>query len=369
MKSKIQIHRIETHSREWYEFRLNGIGGSDISAMLGLNPYKSAVEVFYEKIGVLKPLKDNQHLFWGRQMEDMIANIWQYIDGTEDGYIENFNEGKIIRRCRKINGYAVNPDYPWLFYSIDRLMNKGSVNLATGEVEEKESVLEIKTANSFALNKWEDGIPPEYIAQPTQGMIIFELDYAETVIFDNLRNFKTFPIPGDSDGIKSLKNKIIDISKRFWYDKVLPAKEIAKEEGYVSFVNQDTPSGIQKLEPDPDNTETYKQFMSERYRTDPDWGIGTHEHLELAYKWKCLNEISKECKSRELEVKNLIAKEMIELEELRFDDLDISEGGRIDNKKNRYGKLQLNNRIKDCPPETLVKELLDTVDFKEWFKQ
>jgi len=362
VKSKIVIHRIPEHSPEWYAFRENGIGGSDISALLGLNPYKSAVQVFYEKIGVLNRLEDNRNLFWGRTMEDMIANVWQYVDGTDEGYIKNFNEGNVIRKCRKVNGYAVNPDYPWLFYSIDRLMNKGSINLATGEVNEDEAILEIKTANSFALSKWEDGIPPEYIAQPAQGMLIFEVNYGETAIFDNLRGFKTYPISGSEPGIQSLQSKIVDISKSFWYDRVLPAKEIAKKEGYVSFTSQDTPAGIQALEPDYDNTENYKEFMSLRYRTEPTWATGSLEQLKMAFKWKCFTEIGKAASKGELEVKNWFAKEMINLDEIRFDDLVESQGGRIDNKLNRYEKLQLNNRIKDCPREEDVNELIEMID-------
>lgn len=40
---------------EWLAWRHNGIGSSDIGAILGVNPYKSRLEVFLEKTNQIKP--------------------------------------------------------------------------------------------------------------------------------------------------------------------------------------------------------------------------------------------------------------------------------------------------------------------------
>ena len=34
------------NEQEWLSGRLNGIGGSDASAVLGMNPYKTNIELF-----------------------------------------------------------------------------------------------------------------------------------------------------------------------------------------------------------------------------------------------------------------------------------------------------------------------------------
>ena len=39
----------------WLKARGYGIGGSDASAILGMNPYKSNIELFEEKTGRLLP--------------------------------------------------------------------------------------------------------------------------------------------------------------------------------------------------------------------------------------------------------------------------------------------------------------------------
>ena len=56
---------------EWLKWRTTGIGGSDAGTVLGVNPYKTKRELFYEKTGVqpIKP-KDNDSLplRWGHAL-------------------------------------------------------------------------------------------------------------------------------------------------------------------------------------------------------------------------------------------------------------------------------------------------------------
>ncbi len=167
MKSKIEIHRIPYGTEEWHKYRMNGIGGSEVGSVLRLNPYESSVRVYHEKVGTQERQRDDtEFMFWGREEEDKIAEVWQYHDGTETGYIQNHRDGKIIRKCKNINGYAVNPDYPWLFASVDRLINKdGGVNFLTGKPLEEEAVLVCKLLSHWAAQAWETGMPIYFITQ------------------------------------------------------------------------------------------------------------------------------------------------------------------------------------------------------------
>ena len=40
---------------DWLNGRTNGIGGSDAAAIVGMNPYKTNIELFEEKIGRSMP--------------------------------------------------------------------------------------------------------------------------------------------------------------------------------------------------------------------------------------------------------------------------------------------------------------------------
>ena len=39
-----------THE-EWLEFRRNGIGGSDAACVLGISPFRTGVDLYYDKLG------------------------------------------------------------------------------------------------------------------------------------------------------------------------------------------------------------------------------------------------------------------------------------------------------------------------------
>ncbi len=199
MKSKLKIHRIPLHSDAWYNFRTTGIGGSDMGGILGWNKNESLAKIFYEKIGEHSIVREGTtYMFWGREMEDKIAEIWKYWDGSEFGYINNREVGKIIRKCKNTDGYITNPDYPWLFASLDRLINKdGGVNMISGEMLTEEGILECKNQGFWAKQVWESGMPDYFIAQIHTYMIILEVDYAEIAILTNGNEFRVEYIKRD----------------------------------------------------------------------------------------------------------------------------------------------------------------------------
>ena len=46
----------------WLQYRRNGIGGSDAAAVIGLSPYKTARDVYFEKLG--REPEDNNTSGW-----------------------------------------------------------------------------------------------------------------------------------------------------------------------------------------------------------------------------------------------------------------------------------------------------------------
>lgn len=68
--------------KEWISGRMNGIGGSDASSIVGMNPYKTNIDLFEEKIGRKIP-------------EDISDNQW----GTGRDYQYVFNRIYICTKC------------------------------------------------------------------------------------------------------------------------------------------------------------------------------------------------------------------------------------------------------------------------------
>lgn len=352
MRSDLIITRIPHGTEEWHEFRTNGIGGSEISTVLGLNPYNTVTRTFYEKIKAIPPQNfDNQKMFFGRYMEDKIADLWEFYDGSELGWIDNFKNNKIIRKCRKINGYVVNPDYPWLFASLDRVQNvSGGINLLTGEKLTTEAVLEVKTLSYWSSQQWADGLPVSFLLQVHQYMIILETDYAEIAILKDGNSLQIEKVQRD----EGLCEKIIDISKGFWYNRVVPAQKAhakkveAEKVGNIGEVEK-YDAIIQNLEPEPDTTEAYNQFLSERFLKTRESVEGTMKLYDLAKIDKVLNGLKGLIDDERTGIKNTFVKE------LTLNGAEMVDFGRLgsvtwDERKGAKSRT-FNNRIREKPSE------------------
>ncbi len=44
------VSTLDLDKKEWLQYRKKGIGGSDAGAVCGLNPYRTAMQVYQDKI-------------------------------------------------------------------------------------------------------------------------------------------------------------------------------------------------------------------------------------------------------------------------------------------------------------------------------
>ena len=143
------IHDAETGSAEWARHRKSGIGGSDIGVILGLNEYKSAYQLWAERIGLIdvEPV-NNWSVRFGKAFEMPILQMW----AEDNPEWEVFTTGT----------YCDNT-YNFLQASPDALAKHSE----TGEL----ILLEVKTAR-YA---WED-LPPSYYAQVMHYLDVLSLN-------------------------------------------------------------------------------------------------------------------------------------------------------------------------------------------------
>ena len=119
---------------EWLEHRRKSIGGSDASAIIGLNTYCSPYTVWADKLGKLPPKEDNEAMRLGRDLENYVAQRF-----TEE-------TGKKVRRE---NNILINPDIPFAHANVDRMI--------VGE----DAGFEAKTTSALNLKKFKNGEYPE----------------------------------------------------------------------------------------------------------------------------------------------------------------------------------------------------------------
>ena len=176
------------NKEEWLKLRKElGIGGSDAGAVIGFNPYKSAYTLFAEKTGKVPEFEGNLTTEVGSFLEEFVAQMF-----TKE-------TGKKVRRKNRI---LVNEDYPFAFADVDRMV--------VGE----DSILEIKTTNSFPIMKQarKGEFPEQYYAQVVHYLAVTGAKKAYLAVLIECRDFKIFELERDEEEINALMNA----EKDFW---------------------------------------------------------------------------------------------------------------------------------------------------------
>lgn len=144
----------------WLKGRMNGIGGSDASAIIGMNPYKTNIDLFEEKTGRMIPedISDKPYVIYGKNAEAPIRELFM-LDYPE--YQVSHYEYRILQSVK----------YPFMQASLD------------GELidqEGRKGILEIKTTNilqSMQREKWNNKIPQNYYIQVLHYLLVTAYEF------------------------------------------------------------------------------------------------------------------------------------------------------------------------------------------------
>lgn len=302
-------------SNEWKEFIFPCIGGSEIAVLLALNPYQSIIELYYEKIGVVvKGDFDNPAMFWGRELEEQIAQKWCFWDGSAEGMIDNFTNGKVIRRCRRMNAYVQNKSFPWIFVSLDRIINKQYTGF---EETVDEGALECKTIAGYAADMWEAGIPPMYVAQLQTQIMVFEFLFGEIAILRDGRHMDVLPF----DKHEGIQDRLLTRSKEF-FDMCKAGIEFFLLHTYAQ-TQEDKDlyySQLDAIAPEPDGSIAYENYLSERYKDKKFGVIGTLVELEIARQYVWINGQIKDFDEKKRECANKLKDALREASKMEMPD-------------------------------------------------
>lgn len=329
---------------EWLDQRHNGIGGSDVSSVLGLNPYKASAELFYEKVLRINQTEENQPMHWGKALEDIIANRWQYWDGDPDGMIRNYSDRKVIRKCQRLNAIIRNNDYPWLSANLDRVILSQSAG---------KGVLEIKTVSGWAADQWRDGIPPYYLIQLQTYLLVTGYQYGEIAILRDGRYMEVIPFNRED----AIIDKIVEKTEVFWKNIVtarellgpyVSGKEIYNFDDFSNIsISDDVKRELSELEPAPDDSVAYENYLKTRYKIQPITKRGTPEQLAKAIEYLSFSKIIKGYEARKRGISNELKNEMAEAELL-----DFNGNGKITHKEDTNGVKRFIVKVKGAENET-----------------
>ena len=153
---------LELGSRdEWLQARGKRIGGSEASAVVGLNPYMSNTDLWSIKTGrrEAEDISDKPYVRYGHDAEPLLRELFKLdFPDYKVGYVDN--------------NLFLNSRYPWAHASLDGWLQ---------DPEGRTGILEIKTTEilqSMQKEKWKDRIPDNYYLQVLHYMMVMEADFA-----------------------------------------------------------------------------------------------------------------------------------------------------------------------------------------------
>ena len=183
--------KVLSSREEWLEHRKKYIGGSDASSVIGMNPWKSNVDLWLEKTGQVIPedISSKPYVQFGIGAEPIIRDLFQLnYPQYKVEYIEN-------------NSWT-NDKCPFAAVSHDGWMTE----ITTG----RKGIWECKTTeivSSMAKEKWSGRLPDNYYVQ-----LIHSLMVREDCEFAHLTALLTFKF-GEKELYQQIKNYHIERSE------------------------------------------------------------------------------------------------------------------------------------------------------------
>lgn len=185
------VSTLEMNRIEWLQLRKSGIGGSDASAILGFNRWKSAFQLYIEKTSDFVEEIDNEFIYWGNVLEDVVAQEFARRTG---------------KKVQRVNRMLRHPKYPFMTANLDRRI-----------VGEK-AILECKTTSTYNKDAWEgDEVPAAYICQLQHYLAVTGYDKAYIAVLIGGNNFVWKEVERDDEFIELM----IKREKDFWENHVL----------------------------------------------------------------------------------------------------------------------------------------------------
>lgn len=194
MKKQAALRLVDTRTLDrgqWLEVRKGGIGSSDAAAAVGLNPYKSQLELWLEKTGRAAANDDHQGMddprFWGTLLEPYVAVAYQQ---------------KTDHKVRKVNAVLQHPTFPFMLANIDReVVGNAGVQ-----------ILECKTAGEFGSRLWKDGVPQYIQLQVQHQLAVTGKGAADVAVLLCGQKLEVHRIERDEEVI----SRLVVLESQFW---------------------------------------------------------------------------------------------------------------------------------------------------------
>lgn len=219
-----------TLSPEQLAKRRTGITATDVAAVVGLDPYRSAIDVFMDKVGQKQPFAGNEFTRWGNLLEPTIR--------------DDYAERRGVRV--EVPGTLEHPCVTWALATPDGICYRSGLR-------DPSNGLEIKTHSSRVADLYgeqgTDEVPRHELIQCMWNMYVSGLDSWDLVAFIDNRP-RDYVIRRD----ESLIEILADSAEKFLVDHVRKG-----------------------VPPEPDGSKGYDSYLSSRWSRSTDEIVSVNE--------------------------------------------------------------------------------------------
>lgn len=187
---------------DWLTARRNGIGASDVPAILGVSDYTTAVHVFHDKRGDLVD-DAGEAALWGTLLEEPVAREWAR------------RQRSVIQRV----GLVARSDEPWALTTLDRQVLECPMDR---DVRTR-CALEVKCRSAFKAYRWHADVPDDVLAQAVWQMYVTGYDHIHVAVLLGGNELKLTTVFRE-DGLEA---HVVGGVRRFRDDHLLPGVEPA----------------------------------------------------------------------------------------------------------------------------------------------
>ena len=242
LDANIEHNTLNMPKETWLKLRKKGIGGSDASSVLNLNPYRSSVNVYMDKVDENVEVNSNMKMILGEKLEEFVAK--EFCNQT----------GK---KVRNLNGILRNDKYPYAIANLDKV------------VVSENAFLECVVTNSFCKKEWSEEVPINYQIQCYHYMAVTGATHCYVCALIGNEEIKIYKLDRDQE----LIDYIMEKEEEFWKKYIL-GDEI----------------------PLPDGSCDYSTFLKNRYKDTQKNPINLFIENKKLSKLDTLNDMLKEIK-------------------------------------------------------------------------
>ncbi len=184
------------------------ISGTEIGAILGLNPYMDPMKLYMRKLGLIDPEPENEAMKWGSAAEHVVARRY----ARETGFMlfpsvdQGYDYADPLRHT----------NYNWWTGTPDRKSKLPEDSWAAG------GLLEIKIVGERMAPQWGDppdgDVPEQYLTQVAWYMPLLDVEWADLAVQIGNKDYRVYRINRD----REFEDQLRDAALAFINDHLIP---------------------------------------------------------------------------------------------------------------------------------------------------